>query len=80
MATAATGLSATDQKSILDLGTSDKAVLDIVNKAFSDTGSAEERAQLQNLLEMRTNKATLFSNVYKTLSEASRSIIQNIRN
>ena len=83
MATATNNVSssstAIDQSKVLDLKTSDEDILKMIKTAYGGTGSAEDRAMLQQLLEMRSNNASLLSNMYRTLADTTRAIIQNIR-
>ena len=67
-----------DSDKILNLKTKDKDILAMIKNVYSN-GSSEDRALFQSLLETRSNNATLLSNMYKTLAETTRSVIQNIR-
>ena len=79
--TATTSKSTTtvDASKVLNLKTTDKEILAMIKKTYGDSGNANDRALLQQLLGERSNNASLLSNMYKTLAETTRSIIQNIR-
>jgi|LakMenEpi03Aug12_release.lakeMendotaPanAssembly.Ray.scaffolds.fasta_scaffold4679326_1 hypothetical protein len=77
--TSGSGKSTVDENTVLDLKTSDEDILKMIKKTYGTAGSAEDRALLQRLLEMRSNNASLLSNMYRSLAETTRSIIQNIR-
>jgi len=67
-----------DADKVRNLKTTDKDIMAMIKKTYSD-GSTEDRALLQQLLGERSNNASLLSNMYKTLAETTRSIIVNLR-
>lgn len=71
--------STVDASKVLNLKTSDKEIMAMIKKTYGDAGNANDRALLQQLLGERSNNASLLSNMYKTLAETTRAIIQNIR-
>lgn len=71
--------STVDASKVLNLKTTDKEIMAMIKKTYGDAGNANDRALLQQLLGERSNNASLLSNMYKTLSETTRAIIQNIR-
>jgi len=68
-----------DPDKVSNLKTTDKEITAMIKKSFSDAGNSNDRGMLQQLLSDRSNKASLLSNMYKTLEEMKRSVIQNIR-
>jgi dephospho-CoA kinase len=71
--------STVDASKVLNLKTKDSEILSMIKKTYGQDGNSEDRALLQQLLQDRSNNASLLSNMYKTLAETTRSIIQNIR-
>lgn len=68
-----------DRSKVINLKTSDKDIDSIIQKVFAEGGNPGDRLKLQDALSERSNNAALLSNMYKTLAETTRSIIQNLR-
>lgn len=67
------------EKKILDLGTSEKELMEISEKVFRQGGSEEDQFKLQRAFNNRSNRAAAWSNILRALSDAQRAIIQNLR-
>ncbi|MCB0325336.1 MAG: hypothetical protein KDD69_17255 [Bdellovibrionales bacterium] len=65
---------------LLDLGTSNREMMDIVNRVFtSGEGSAEEQQQVTALLNMRAQQIGSLSNALRVLFDTIAAIVRNIR-
>jgi len=71
--------SAADQKAVLDMGTSDKALMALAEQVFGDKGTDSDRNKFQIALQSRATRASAWSNILRTLSDIQRSVIQNLR-
>jgi len=68
------------EKQILNLGTSDADIYDLMVSEFTSGDTSPQRQQLLTfLLDKRQQSSALLSNLIRTITDGANSIIRNIR-
>lgn len=79
-ATVGAGVDSSVEKKILDLGTSDRDIIQLMQNKFSrDDLSFSQQQELQYLFSVRQQKISLISNLLRSIFDAAANVVRNMR-
>lgn len=79
-ASSSTAIDQATRQKLLDLSTSDKEVIEIMQKKFGrDDLSFSQQQELQYLFSVRQQKVSLISNLLRSIFDTASNVVRNIR-